>query len=157
MKKQDNKANPTEGTGASSADTARAVNIRNRAEATSTFGLLLVCVGLVGPFAGAGSSAWLIAFKWIFAAGAAIYTAARFTGAWPKGEPFRIRRLRRMECWAGIAFCVASFFWFWNTRAFDGVTLTFRMLNETIIFTLAGALIQIIASWMLAYAQRKQK
>lgn len=129
--------------------------LRAKAEGCSTFGLLLLAVGLVAPLAGAGHSAWLVAFKWIFAAGALIYTAARICGAWPKGEPFRVRRIRRMQVWAGLCFCVAAFFWFWNTRSFDGVMLTFRMLNETIIFTMAGALIQIVSSWMLTSSLKK--
>lgn len=135
---------------------SRVAGLRGKMEATATFGLLLVAVGLVAPFAGTGHAGWLVAFKWIYTAGAVVYTAARIVGAFPKGEPYKIRRLHRMECWAGFAFCIAAGFWFWNTRAFDGVALTFRMLNETILFTLVGALIQIVSSWMLASAQKKQ-
>lgn len=137
-------------------DKNKADRLHRGAEGTATFGLLLVCAGLVAPFAAAGHHGWLVAFKWIFAAGALIYTAARIAGAWPKGESFKVRRLRRMECWAGFAFCTAAFFWFWNTRAFSGVMLTFGMLNETILFTLVGALIQIVSSWMLSSALKKE-
>jgi len=84
-----------------------------------------------------------------------VYTVARVVGAVGRDGSFRVRRLRRMEGWAGIAFCIAAFFWFYNTRKFDGEMLTFRMLNETILFTLAGALIQIVSSWMLSAALRK--
>lgn len=139
-------------------DTLKAKKARLRAlmERVSTFGLLLVAAGLVAPFASMGSSMWMVIFKWIFAAGALIYTVARVVSAVGRDESFRVRRLRRMEAWAGIAFCIAAFFWFYNTRAFSGVALTFRMLNETIMFTLAGALIQIISSWMLSSALRKE-
>lgn len=131
--------------------------LRGLMESIATFGLILVAAGLLAPFVAFESPAWLVAFKWIFAAGAVIYTAARVVGAIGKDGSFRVRRLRRLEVWAGIAFCIASFFWFWNTARFDGVALSFRMLNETILFSLTGALIQIVASWMLSSAMRKDK
>lgn len=129
--------------------------IRRAMEALATFGLILVAVGLAAPFATFGNGTLLVMFKWIFAAGAVVYTVARVVGAVGRDGSFRVRRLRRMEGWAGIAFCIAAFFWFYNTRKFDGEMLTFRMLNETILFTLAGALIQIVSSWMLSAAFRK--
>ena len=129
--------------------------IRRAMEALATFGLILVAVGLAAPFATFGNGTLLVMFKWIFAAGAVVYTVARVVGAVGRDGSFRVRRLRRMEGWAGIAFCIAAFFWFYNTRKFDGEMLTFRMLNETILFTLAGALIQIVSSWMLRAALRK--
>lgn len=129
--------------------------IRRAMEALATFGLILVAVGLAAPFATFGNGTLLVMFKWIFAAGAVVYTVARVVGAVGRDGSFRVRRLRRMEGWAGIAFCIAAFFWFYNTRKFDGEMLTFRMLNETILFTLAGALIQIVSSWMLSAALRK--
>ncbi|MDE7181248.1 MAG: hypothetical protein K2N88_08650 [Muribaculaceae bacterium] len=131
--------------------------LRKAMEPVAVVGLLLVAVGLVAPFASMGSPGWMEAFKWIFTAGALAFTAARIAAAVGRGESFRVRRLRRMEAWAGIAFCIAAFFWFYNTRNFSGTFLTFRMLNETIIFTLAGALIQIISSWMLSSALRKEQ
>lgn len=129
--------------------------IRRVMEALATFGLILVAVGLAAPFATFGNGTLLVMFKWIFAAGAVVYTVARVVGAVGRDGSFRVRRLRRMEGWAGIAFCIAAFFWFYNTRKFDGEMLTFRMLNETILFTLVGALIQIVSSWMLSAALRK--
>lgn len=129
--------------------------VRRAMEALATFGLILVAVGLAAPFATFGNGTLLVMFKWIFAAGAVVYTVARVVGAVGRDGSFRVRRLRRMEGWAGIAFCIAAFFWFYNTRKFDGEMLTFRMLNETILFTLAGALIQIVSSWMLSAALRK--
>lgn len=128
---------------------------RRICEGLATVGLLLVCVSLVVPVF-AFDSPWANIFKWVCAAGALVYTAARIVGAVGHDASFRVRRLRRLEVWAGIAFCFASFFWFYNTRAFDGRLLTFRMLSETILFTLVGALIQIVASWMLSSALRKE-
>lgn len=131
-------------------------SIRVAMERLAIFGLLLVAVGLIAPFASMGNLTLMLIFKWTFAAGALFYTVARIVGAWGKDGSFRVRRLRRMEAWAGVAFCIAAFFWFYNTRSFDGFTLTFRMLNETILFTLAGALIQIVASWSINSALKKE-
>lgn len=130
---------------------------RRAMEVVPTFGLILVAVGIAAPFISFGSSAWLVAFKWIYAVGAVVYTAARVVGSLGRDESFRVRRMRRLEFWAGVAFCIGAFFWFFNTRAFGGETLTFRMLNETILFTLVGAMIQIVASWMLSSRLRKEQ
>lgn len=129
-------------------------------EIAANFGLVLVAAGLVSPIVGFQDSLWLSVFKWVFTVGAAIYTIARLTGAFDKDEPFRIRRLRRLEVWAGFSFCIATFFWFYNTRQIDASAMpymSFKMFQETILFTLVGALIQIIASWMLTSAIRKQQ
>lgn len=132
------------------------MNKTKATEIAADFGLILVAVSLVSPVVGFENLIWNVIFKWIFAAGAFIYTVARISGAFGTGESLRIRRLRRMEIWAGLCFCVASFFWFYNTGKIDSDVLTFRMFNETIVFTLAGALIQIVASWMLSSAIRKE-
>lgn len=149
MKRKDNPGTEV------SSDTASLDRRRQICESVATLGLLLVCVSLVVPVF-AFDKSWAGAFKWVFAAGALIYTGARIVSAIGRDPSFRVRRLRRLEIWAGFAFCIASFFWFYNTRAFDGVLLTFRMLSETILFTLVGALIQIVASWMLSSALRKE-
>lgn len=130
--------------------------LRKAAEGTATFGLLLVCVGLVAPFAAIGSPEIISWFKWIFAAGAVIYTVARMINVNEPGDSFRVRRLRRLEMWAGFAFLIAAFFWFYNAYRFAAFGFILKTLQETILFTLVGALIQIIASWMLAAALKKQ-
>ena len=138
-------------------DTASRARLRRMMEIPASFGLILLLAGLVAPFAGFENTVWNVVFKWIFAVGAFCYTAARIVGALGKDESFRVRRLRRLESWAGIAFCVAAFFWFFNTSRIHSDTLTFRMMNETIVFTLVGAMIQIVASWMLSSALRKEQ
>lgn len=135
----------------------RRERMRRSMEVLATFGLILVAVGIAAPFVSFDSGMWLVAFKWIYASGAVIYAAARVVGSSGRDESFRVRRMRRLEVWAGIAFCIGAFFWFFNTRAFSGVTLTFRMLSETILFTLSGAMIQIVASWMLSSRLRKEQ
>ena len=137
--------------------TPQRIRLRAIMEVLSNIGLLLVAVGLVAPFFAIDNFMLATIFKWVFAAGAVIFTGARIVGAIGKDGPFRARRMRRMEVWAGIAFCVASCFWFYNSSSLGVNVLTFRMLHETIIFTLAGAMIQIVASWILSSALRKQQ
>ena len=59
-----------------------------------------------------------------------------------------------MEVWAGVAFCVATFFWFYNTSRYPYMSLA--VMRDTVVFTLDGALIQIIAAWMIASQMKKE-
>lgn len=127
---------------------------RKAFEGTATFGLLLLAVGLVAPFTNLQNGAMMSVFKWIFGAGAVIYTVARIAGGSDPDASLRMRRLHRMEIWAGIAFCVATFFWFYNTARMPGLTL--GMMRDTVVFTLAGAVIQIVAAWMMTSQRRKE-
>lgn len=127
------------------------------AEGTATFGLLVVCAGLIAPFANTDSVVAMTVFRWIYAVGAVIYLVARLAGAFVKGESVRVRRLRHMEVWAGIAFCVAAGFWFYNAQRWAGYTFGLAVMRDTVVFTLAGAVIQIIASWMLSSQLRKEQ
>lgn len=128
---------------------------RRRAfESAATFGLLLLAVGLVAPFTDIENLKLIAIFKWIFGAGALIYTVSRFVGGADPDDSLRVRRLHRMEAWAGIAFCIATFFWFYNATRLQYMSL--GSMRDTVIFTLVGALIQIIASWMIASVRRKE-
>lgn len=136
---------------------------RKQAEATATFGLILIAVALVAPFSDIENVSMLSIFKWIYAPGALIFTVARILGVGDPEESLRLRRLRRLECWAGIAFCIAAFFWFYNDYHYIGslpnAILTvgpLKVLNETIMFSLVGAMIQLISSWMITWRQRKE-
>lgn len=139
-----------------STDKTRQSGLNRWTEPMAVCGLILVAAGLLAPFVGPDNLTLVVACKWVFAAGALIFTAARVAGACRRDGNFRVRRMRRMEAWAGIAFCIGSFFWFWNTSRTGSDVLTFRMLNETILFTLAGSLIQIVSSWLLSSAMRKE-
>ena len=131
--------------------------VRKALENTATFGLLLVAVAIAVPFMNLDSGGWLAAFKWVYAAGALIFTVARVAGVNHPGDSFRLKRLRRLECWAGIAFLVGGFFWFYNEARFGGsLGFTLAILRETILFTLAGAMIQIIAVWMIYFREKKE-
>ena len=131
--------------------------LRRTMEVLATFGLILVAVGLVAPFVSFDNQGWLTAFKYIYAAGALCYFAARLTASLGRDESVRVRRLRSMEMWAGMCFMTGAFFWFYNTAKFGGYLLTFKTMQETVVFTLAGAVIQIISSWMLSSALRKEQ
>lgn len=139
-------------------------------ESTATFGLLLLVVSLAAPFASSFADGGILGmirsisiFKWIFAAGALIFTIARMAGSTDRSESLRLRRLRRLEFWAGVAFCVAAFFWFYNCRRFGVDTAIYpsagplAIMRDTIMFSLVGALIQVIASWMIYYRARKEE
>lgn len=130
-------------------------NLRNAMESVATMGLLFVAVAVVGPLFTLQSTSWLLAFKWIYAAGALIYIAARLVASFGHDESLRVRRLRRMEVWAGLCFGCGAFFWFYNQARFFGA-FSLSVVHETIIFTLAGALVQIIASWMITSVKKKE-
>lgn len=142
---------------------------RRLVEATATFGLILVAAALLAPFAtflgggdsglvSADSTGWRAAYKWIYAAGALIFTFSRLVNVSDPSESMRLRRLRRLEFWAGMAFCIGAFFWFYNSRKLSGMLYVGQMavLRDTVVFSLAGAMIQIIASWMIVWRQKRE-
>lgn len=134
---------------------------RKAIERTATFGLILVAAGLLAPFADLMNTSYLRVFKWIYGAGALIYTIARIAGSTDPGDSMRIRRLRRLEFWAGVAFCIGTFFWFYNENRFS-VYLELGMgslacLRDTVYFTLAGAVIQVLAIYVLSRRLKKEK
>lgn len=144
---------------------------RKKAEGVATIGLLLVAVAMLCPFASFLSAEpsyniggsedtfnWMSLYKWIYAAGALIYTLARLVGINDRSESLRLRRLRRLEFWAGMAFCVGAFFWFYNERKFSGMPYVgpLAVLRDTVLFSLVGALIQVIASWLIYFRQKKE-
>lgn len=128
---------------------------RKQVEATATFGLILICVALVAPFTSPASMNYLNVFRWIYGSGAVIYLIARIVDiSDPKDSP-RLKRLRRMEFWAGISFGLATAFWFIGQHRFGPYAGALAVLQNTIMFTLVGALIQIVASWLI-YSQTKK-
>lgn len=130
--------------------------LRRAMEGCATVGLLFVALGMIGPLVSFQYAFWPGVFKWIYAAGAVLYTVARIVASGDPKDTLRVKRLRRMEMWAGFAFCIGAFFWFYNESRFYGF-FSLQVVSETITFTLAGALIQIVSSWMLSSALRKQQ
>ena len=130
---------------------------RRVAESLSTLGLFFLALSLVVPFAQIGNGAFQGAFKWVFAAAALLYTGARLIPVNAPDDSLRLKRMRRLEVWAGILFCVASFFWFYKSARLGEFGFSLALIHDTILFTLAGAIIQIIASWMIANRMKKEE
>ena len=130
---------------------------RKLMENLSLIGLVLLCAGLVAPFANIGSETLLNAFKYVYSAGAVIYAVARMVNVNSPGDSLRLRRLRRMEMWAGFAFLAGAFFWFYNSFRFPNIGFSLAVMRDTIMFTLAGAVIQVVASWMIAARMKKEQ
>ncbi len=130
---------------------------RKLVESTATFGLLLICVALVSPFMNPEKIDFLKIFKWVFSAGALIYTVARVVNVNDPSDSSRMRRLRRMEFWAGATFIVGAACWFYNEGHLGPYAGVLAVLRDTIMFTLVGALIQIIASWMIVSRAKKEQ
>lgn len=130
---------------------------RKRVESTATFGLLLICVALVSSFAGIGNLGILKVFKWVYSAGALIYTVARVVNVNDPSDSIRLRRLRRLEFWAGMAFIIAAAFWFYEEKHLGPYAGALAVMRNTIMFTLAGAAIQVIASWMIVSRTKKEQ
>ena len=141
---------------------------RKKMEAVATFGLILVAAALLAPFASFLSGGmrafspdsfnWMSLYKWVYAAGALLFTFARLVNVSDPDESLRIKRIRRLEFWAGMAFCIGGFFWFYNEQKLASMVFVAPMaiLRDTVVFSLAGAMIQIIASWMLVWRQNKE-
>ena len=140
---------------------SEAARSRKAIEGAAAFGLILVAVGLAAPFTDLLNSDYIRFFKWIYSPGALIYTIARIVGSTDPAESLRMRRLRRMEFWAGVAFCIGVFFWFYNEHRYADLLAqgagAMVYLRETVYFSLAGALIQVIAVAALARQQKKGK
>ena len=129
---------------------------RKQLEGVATFGLILICVALVSPFTNPTSVEALRVFRWIYGAGAVIFLIARIADATDPTESLRLRRLRRLEFWAGISFGIACGFWFYNQHHYGPYAGVLAILQTTILFTLVGAIIQILASWLI-WSQAKKE
>lgn len=141
--------------------------MRKRIEACAAFGMILIAASLAAPFAAGfddipGMFRYISAFKWVYAAGALIFTGARAVATTDRTESLRVRRLRRMEFWGGIAFCMAAFFWFYNCERFNigGNVIVMQgplaVLRDSILFSLVGAFLELVASWMIVWRKKKE-
>lgn len=134
---------------------------RKAIESAATFGLILVAVGLAAPFTDLTNTDYIRFFKWIYTPGALIFTIARIIGSSDPDDSMRIRRLRRLEFWAGVSFCIGAFFWFYNEHRFAAFLPSgagaMTYLRETVYFSLAGALIQVIAVAAIGRRLKKEQ
>ncbi len=134
-----------------------AVNKRlKQVEIAASLGLLLLCAGLIAPFAAPNSIVAIEVCKWIYAVGAVVYTVARFINVAGTEDSRILRRMRRMLGWAGICFCVGAAFWFWNQSKYGNFGLSLATMRDTVAFTLAGAIIQIVGSWRVAMRMKRE-
>lgn len=92
-----------------------------------------------------------------FGAGCLLFWGARCVPVDAPDDSARLKRLRRMEFWSGACFGVAAFFWFYNCHKYGHASNVgaLMILRDTILFALAGAVIQLIAAWMIYYRQKK--
>lgn len=128
---------------------------RRRCEGTATVGLLLVCVSLIAPFISQGSDLQPY-FKWIYALGALVYTVARVFGVNTPGISLRMKRLLRLQFWGGMCFVVGAALWFYYIQHLGPYAGMLAVMRNTVVFTLAGAVVQIISSWMIASQAKKE-
>ncbi|MBO5028756.1 MAG: hypothetical protein J6C59_03990 [Muribaculaceae bacterium] len=130
---------------------------RKLLDTLASVGMLLVAAALAIPLVKMGDVQFLSPFKWVFAAGALLYTVARVLNPVDSAESLRLRRLHRMQAWAGIAFVIAAFFWFYNEERFGNAAGTLQITRQTILFALVGAVLQIVSSWMIFSREKKEK
>lgn len=131
--------------------------LRRRMEALATVGLLLVAVGLVVPFAAIESEVVSLVCRCVYSLGAVLFTVARGINVNSPSDSLRLRRMRRMEMWGGFCFVVGAAFWWYNAARFAGIAFSLPVMNNTIVFTLAGAVIQIVASMLISARAKKEQ
>ena len=130
--------------------------VRKKVEVCASVGMFFVAAGLVIPMFDPLNQTLMSGFKWLYAFGALIYIIARRVDVSDRSESPRLKRLRRLEFWAGIAFAVGAFFWFYHgIRTPEAGPLA--MLRDTVMFSLVGAKIQVIAAWMIYAESRKHR
>lgn len=137
--------------------TAKLENRRKYVELAASIGLLLVLVSMMSPFLGGFIGSSMMWAKWVYAAGALTYTIARVINVNAPGDSLRLRRLRRLEFWAGMCFIIGGAFWFYKLQYYSGLFAgPLAVMRQTVAFTMAGAVLQIVASWMIAARMKKE-
>lgn len=130
---------------------------RKYVEIAAAIGLLLVLLAMMAPFFEGLIGRSMMWAKWVYASGALVYTCARVVNVNAPGDSLRLRRLRRLEFWAGVCFIVGAAFWFYKLQYFSGLLAgPLAVMRQTVAFTMAGAVIQIVASWMIAFRMKKE-
>lgn len=132
---------------------------KKKADNAAAFGMIIIAIGLLIPLFNPFDMELLANFKWVFTSGTVLLLVARCVNVADPSESVRLKRLRRLEFWVAACFLIATFFWFYNENKLDenpymGVL---AILRDTILFSLAGATIQVIASWLIYYREKKEK
>lgn len=123
------------------------IEIQNITLAVAT--LLLLITAAMPIFGMAGDWA-----KYVFAFGAVLALAERFTERY-KGQNLRIRRLYRMGKVSAMFYCVSAFFQF-STILNTNMGQSWGN-RDWLAFLLAGALLQIYASFAIQHEENKEK
>lgn len=125
-------------------------------ENVAAIGMLLILGGVMVPLFNLAGPQSLTPFKWIYAAGALLFAAARAVGSTNPNESLHLRRLRRMEFWSGVCFIIGAAFWFYQQQHLGPGAGPLAVIHDTILFTLSGAAVQIIAVWLIYARQKKE-
>ncbi len=108
-----------------------------------TVGLLCIGVATLVPILhGSFGIEW---FRYLYAAGALMVVVGRLFSPYT-GKHLRMKRLRRMESWSGIIFCVGAFFLFYDKTN----------NRDWLAFTMAGAVVQIVATILMTRVASKE-
>lgn len=129
---------------------------RNMVEAVSSVGLIFVAAGLLVPFAAVDNNTLCVVMRYVFSCGALMFAIARVVNVNAPGDSLRLRRLRRMEMWAGFCFIFAAAFWFYNSARYPMFPFSLPVMRDTVAFTMAGSIIQVVASWMITSRMKKE-
>lgn len=131
---------------------------RKYVELAASLGLVLVLAAMVAPFFAGLVPGQSMAWRWVYAAGALVYTVARVIDVNAPGDSLRLKRLRRLEFWAGMCFIAGAAFWFYKLAYYSDVYSAgiLAIMQQTVAFTMAGAVIQIVASWMISAQMKKE-
>ena len=130
---------------------------RKYVELAASVGLLLVLAAMMVPFFRSLPIAIGDAARWVYAVGALVYTVARVVNVNAPDDSLRLCRLRRLEFWAGMCFIVGAAFWFYKLKYYSGLMVgPLAVMQQTVAFTMAGAVIQIVAGWMISSRMKKE-
>lgn len=143
----------------SAAADARTLKLRRNMENLAMAGMGIIAISLILPIFHLSTGEWLNWLKWVYTIGAAMYLGARVIGAIrvTSGESARLKRLRRMPAWAGVAFGIGAWFWFYSESHLGAYAGPLAILRQTILFSLVGAVLQIVSSWMIYSREQKEK
>lgn len=138
--------------------TARYSTRRKISDFAGGAGLILIVVGLLIPLLNLGSTALMPVAKWVYTAGALMFVGSKCVRVNPAGSSLRMRSLRRMEFWAGVCFLIGAGFWFYNSHKLGASPYAgpLAIVRDTILFSLSGAVIQLVAAWMIYFREKKE-
>lgn len=141
-----------------SEDMSKLLHRRKIADLVGGAGMIMIAVGIMIPLFNLESRAILSLCQWIFTAGALIFTGSKCVSTLPSTASFRLKRLKRLEFWAGICFVIAAGFWFYNQQKYKNSVnaMHLKIIHDTILFTLSGAVLQLLAAWMIYFREKKE-